>query len=58
MNMQHSRDQEPVAPRVAESVKEVVITPGDKIPVDHDMIESQEPPHMNMYHKRKPAWAR
>jgi hypothetical protein len=37
-------EEEPVAPRVAEPVKEVAVTPDDEIPEDHDMIESQEPP--------------
>jgi hypothetical protein len=27
-------------------VKEVIVTPDDEIPEDHDMIESQEPPRM------------
>jgi hypothetical protein len=51
-------EEEPVAPRVAEPVKEVTVTPDDEIPEDHDMIESQEPPQMTISHKRKPAWAR
>jgi hypothetical protein len=37
-------EEEPIAPRVAEPMKEVTITPDDEIPEDHDMIESQEPP--------------
>jgi hypothetical protein len=49
-------EEEPVAPKVAELVKEVVVTPDDEIPEDHDIIESQEPPHMTMPHKRKQAW--
>jgi hypothetical protein len=51
-------EQEPVAPRVAEPVKEVTVTPDDDILEDHDMIESQEPPQMTISHKRKPTWAR
>jgi hypothetical protein len=51
-------EEEPVAPRVAKPVKEVAVTPDDEIPEDHDMIESQEPPRMTIYHKRNPAWAR
>jgi hypothetical protein len=69
MKMQHSRDQgnailkkvyeeEPVAPRVAEPLKEVRITHDDKIPEDHDMIESQEPPCMTISQKRKLDWVR
>jgi hypothetical protein len=53
-------EEELVAPRVAEPIKEVATTPDDEIPEDHDMVESQyqEPPCMTIYHKRKPAWAR
>jgi hypothetical protein len=47
--------EEPVAPRAAEPVKEVIVTPNDEIPEDHDMIESQEPPQMTISHKRKPV---
>jgi hypothetical protein len=39
-------------------VKEFTVTPDEEIPEDHDMIESQEPPHMMISHKRKLAWAR
>jgi hypothetical protein len=39
-------------------VREVTTSPDDKIPEDHDMIESQEPPQMSISHKRKPTWAR
>jgi hypothetical protein len=39
-------------------VKEVTITLDDEILEDQDMIESQEPPHMTISHKRKPTWAR
>jgi hypothetical protein len=39
-------------------VKEVTVTPDDKIPKDHDMIVSQEPPRMTISHKRRPTWAR
>jgi hypothetical protein len=34
-------EEEPVAPIVAELVREVTITPDDEIQEDHDMIESQ-----------------
>jgi hypothetical protein len=51
-------EEEPVAPRVAEPVREVTVTPDDEIQEDHDMIESQEPTKMMISHKRKPAWAR
>jgi hypothetical protein len=51
-------EEEPVAPRVAEPVREVTISPDDEIQEDHDIIESQEPPQMTISHKRKPAWER
>jgi hypothetical protein len=47
-----------VAPRVAEPVREVIISPDEEILEDHDIIESQEPPQMTISHKRKPTWAR
>jgi hypothetical protein len=37
-------EEEPVAPRVAEPVREAKVSPDDEIHEDHDMIESQEPP--------------
>jgi hypothetical protein len=51
-------EEEPVAPRVAEPMKEFAVTHDDEIPEDHDMIESQEPPRMTISQKRKQAWAR
>jgi hypothetical protein len=36
-------EEEPVAPRIAESVREVTVSPNDENHEDHDMIESQEP---------------
>jgi hypothetical protein len=51
-------EEEPVAPRVAEPVREVIVTPDDEIPEDHDMIESREPPQMTISHKRKSTWER
>jgi hypothetical protein len=50
-------EEELVAPRVAEPVREVTITLDDEIPEDHDMTESQEPSQMMISHKRKPTWA-
>jgi hypothetical protein len=47
-------EEELVAPRVAEPVKEVTVNLDDEIPEDHDVIESQEPPCMTISHKRKP----
>jgi hypothetical protein len=37
-------EEEPVAPRVAEPVREVITSPDEEIREDHDIIESQEPP--------------
>jgi hypothetical protein len=51
-------EEEPVAAKVVEPMKEVAVTPDDEIPEDHDMIESQEPPRMTISHKRNPTWAR
>ena len=49
-------EEELVAPRVEEHVKEVTVNPNKEILEDHDMIESQEPPRMTISHKRKQAW--
>jgi hypothetical protein len=61
-------EEEPVIPRVAESVREVprdaklvrevVTSPNEEILEDHDVVVFQEPPQMTISHKRKPAWAR
>jgi hypothetical protein len=51
-------EEEHVAPKVAEPVREAPVSPDDEIHEDHDMIESQEPPQMMISHKRKLAWAR
>jgi hypothetical protein len=51
-------EEEPVAPRVAEPIREATVSPDDEIHEDHDMIESQEPPKMTISLKRKLAWAR
>ena len=44
-------------PRAAEPVREVVTSPDEETPEDHDITEVQEPPQMTS-HKRMPAWAR
>jgi hypothetical protein len=49
-------EEEPVAPRVAEPVREIITSPDEDILEDHDIKESQEPPQMTISHKRKPAW--
>ena len=36
-------------------MKEVLPSPDDEILEEHDMLEPQEPPHMNIPHKRKPC---
>ena len=38
-------------------MKEDAPSPDDEIPKEHDILEPQEPPHMNVSHKRKLAWA-
>ena len=38
-------------------MKEIAHSPNDEISEELDMLEPQEPPHMNISHKRKPAWA-
>ena len=38
-------------------MKEVAPSPDDKILKENDMLEPQEPPHMNISHKRNQAWA-
>jgi hypothetical protein len=67
-HLEEVREEEPVIPRTAESVREVpraaepvredVVSPDEEIPEDHDIVEFQEPPQMTILHKRKPAWAR
>jgi hypothetical protein len=59
-------EEEPVIPStamrevpiVAKLVREVVTSPDEELLEDHDIVEVQEPPHMTILHKRKPAWAR
>jgi hypothetical protein len=61
-------EEEPVIPRITESVREVpratepvreVVTfPNEENPEDHDITEVQEPPQMTFSHKRKSAWER
>jgi hypothetical protein len=45
-------------PKAAEPVREVIASPDEETPEDHDITEVQEPPQMTFSHKRKPAWAR
>ena len=45
-------------PIAAEPVREVIDSPDEEIPKDHDIAEFQEPPQMTISHKRKHAWAR
>jgi transposase InsO family protein len=51
-------EEEPIAPRAAEPVREIITSPDEEILEDHDITKSQEPPQMTISHKRKPAWAR
>ena len=45
-----------VAPKVVEPMKEIAHSHDDEILEERDMLEPQEPTHMNISHKRKPAW--
>jgi hypothetical protein len=45
-------------PRTAEPVREVVTSPDEETPEDHDITKVQESPQMTFSHKRKPSWAR
>jgi hypothetical protein len=61
-------EEEPVNPRTTESVREVpratkpirevIASPDEETPEDHDITEVQEPSQMTFSHKRKHAWAR
>jgi hypothetical protein len=42
-------------PRVAEPVREVIASPDEETPEDHDIAEVEEPPQRTFSHKRKPA---
>jgi hypothetical protein len=48
-------EEEPMAPRFTELVREVITSPDEEILEDHDIIESQEPPQMRISHKIKLA---
>jgi hypothetical protein len=58
-------EEEPVNPRIAESVREVpraaepgrevVTSPDEETPEDHDITKVQEPPQITFSHKRKLA---
>jgi hypothetical protein len=39
-------------------VREFITSPDEEILEDHEIIEPQEPPQMNISHKRKPTWSR
>jgi hypothetical protein len=45
-------------PRAAEPVREVIASPDEETPEDHDITKVQEPPQMTFSHKGKLAWAR
>jgi hypothetical protein len=61
-------EEEPVIPRIVESVREVprdaepvrevITSPDEEILEDHDIVEFQEPPQMTISHKIKPSWER
>jgi hypothetical protein len=45
-------------PRIVEPVREVITSPDEETPEDHDITLVQEPPQMTFSHKIKPSWAR
>jgi hypothetical protein len=61
-------EEEPVIPKIAESVREVpraaepvrevVTSPDEEMIEDHDVTEVQEPPKMTFSHKIKRTWER
>jgi hypothetical protein len=61
-------EEEPVNPKIIESVREVtrtaepvrevITSPDEETLEDHDITEVQEPPQMTFFHKRNLAWAR
>jgi hypothetical protein len=40
-------------PKATTPVREVIASPDEETPEDHDIIEVQEPPQMTFSHKRK-----
>ena len=48
--------EEVVAPRAAEPMKEFAPSPDNEILEEHDMLDPQEPPCMNISHKKMLAW--
>ena len=50
--------EEVVSPRATESMNKVIPSHDDEIPEEHDILEPQEPPHMNISHKINPTWDR
>jgi hypothetical protein len=61
-------EEEPVNPKIAESMREVpratkpvgkvIPSPDEELLEDHDIVEVQEPPQMTFPHKRNPSWER
>jgi U3 small nucleolar RNA-associated protein 14 len=45
-------------PRAAKPVREVITSPDEETPEDHDITEVQEPPQMTFSHKRMSSWVR
>jgi hypothetical protein len=41
-------------PRATKPIREVIASPDEETPEDHDIREFQEPPQMTFSHKRKP----
>ena len=47
--------EEVVAPKSIEPMKQVTPSHDDEILEEHDMLEPQEPHHINISHKRNPS---
>ena len=63
MNMQsrkcqpeETHEEEVVATSTAKLMKEITPSHDDEIPKERDMLDTQEPPQMNISHKRNPSW--
>jgi hypothetical protein len=43
-------------PKAAKPVREVITSPDEETPTDHDVTKVQEPPQIAFSHKKKPSW--
>jgi hypothetical protein len=51
-------EEELLAPRVEEPVRQFIASPDEEILEDHDIVEFQEPPQMTISHKINQSWER